>query len=151
MLAVYDIEILPTVFFQAVDEKEKLLSSTTIFRKRTNTTQKSSEDTHKFNITTGNIENILTSKQLRNKPLSLIDDTDLTVPKHKYDLLLEQNKLKDQKISSLEGQVRILREKNEELSKVLGVVGSYEGDSFMETTKLNEVTNSLRDRKRVKK
>lgn len=60
--------------------------------------------------------------------------------------------MKDEKISTLEAQVKVLREKNEELHRVLGIVGALEGgDSFIETTKLNEVTNQLKDRRRVKK
>lgn len=59
MRAPYDVEILPCVFFEAPQEKEKLLSSTStaLFRKRANTTDKLAEDlpSVKFNMTLGNI------------------------------------------------------------------------------------------------
>lgn len=64
---------------------------------------------------------------------------------------LDQNKLKDEKIMSLEGQVRVLREKNEELHRLLGIIGEIEGNQLIESTKLAEVTNQPRDRKRLKK
>ena len=40
MLQPYDIEILPTIFFEAPVDKQKLVSSTSFFRKRANTTDK---------------------------------------------------------------------------------------------------------------
>lgn len=52
---------------------------------------------------------------------------------------------------SLEGQVRVLREKNEELHRLLGIIGEIEGNQLIESTKLAEVTNQPRDRKRLKK
>lgn len=66
MVHPFDIEILPTVFFEVTADKQKLISNTSFFRKRANTTDKIGEDVPnpKFNMT---LESSLPTAH--NKPL----------------------------------------------------------------------------------
>ena len=48
--------------------------------------------------------------------------------------------------------MRVLRDKNDEMNRMLGFMGTLESGVLMETTKLNEMTNQMgRERKRLKK
>ena len=93
MLAPYDVEIMPSVFFEAQD---KSLSAANLFRRRVNTTDRTAEDTlrDKFNMTTPTIDVSLPNVLQSHKPIKNRDKIDLenclpqSVPQHKYDLVV---------------------------------------------------------------